>query len=54
VERDLPGFPVSSVHPVRHHLAHAASACFTSGWDECLAVVVDGMGCGSSGLEKFV
>jgi carbamoyltransferase len=27
-----------------HHLAHAASAYFTSGWDECLVVVVDGMG----------
>lgn len=44
VERDLPGFPAERVHHVSHHLAHAASAYFTSGWDECLAVVFDGMG----------
>lgn len=31
-------------HQVNHHLAHAASAYFTSGWDECLVVVMDGMG----------
>jgi len=44
VERHFPGFPQSRVHHVSHHLAHAASAYFTSGWDECLTVVVDGMG----------
>ena len=44
VHRDLPGFPQDRVHHVNHHLAHAASAYFTSGWDECLIVVVDGMG----------
>ena len=44
VNRDLPGFPEDRVHHVNHHLAHAASAYFTSGWDECLVVVVDGMG----------
>jgi carbamoyltransferase len=44
VGRDLPGFPPERVHQVGHHLAHAASAYFTSGWDECLVVVVDGMG----------
>jgi carbamoyltransferase len=27
-----------------HHLSHAASAYFCSGWDECLVAVVDGMG----------
>ena len=27
-----------------HHLAHAASAAYTSGWDECLVVVNDAMG----------
>jgi carbamoyltransferase len=32
------------VHHLSHHLAHAASAYFTSGWNECLVVVVDGMG----------
>ncbi len=44
VHRDLPGFPEDRMHHVNHHLAHAASAYFTSGWDECLVVVVDGMG----------
>ncbi|MDX2033727.1 MAG: carbamoyltransferase C-terminal domain-containing protein [Blastocatellia bacterium] len=44
VQRDMPGFPVDRVHQVGHHLAHAASAYFTSGWDECLTVVIDGMG----------
>ena len=44
VERHFPGFPESRVHHVSHHLAHAASAYFTSSWDECLTVVVDGMG----------
>ncbi len=42
--RDLPEFPPERVHPVSHHLAHAASAYFTSGWDDCLVAVVDGMG----------
>ena len=44
VRRDLPGFPAERVRHVGHHLAHAASAYYTSGWDECLVVVVDGMG----------
>jgi len=44
VSRDLPGFPEERVHHVNHHLAHAASAYFTSGWDECLVIVLDGMG----------
>ena len=44
IDRDLPCFPHASVHHVNHHLAHAASAYLTSGWDECLTIVVDGMG----------
>jgi carbamoyltransferase len=44
IGRHLQGFELSRVHHVSHHLAHAASAYFTSGWDECLVVVVDGMG----------
>jgi len=44
VFRDLPGFPSERVHFVSHHLAHAASAAYTSGWDECLIVVNDAMG----------
>ena len=44
VSRHFPGFPAERVHQVNHHLAHAASAYFTSGWDECLVVVIDAMG----------
>lgn len=40
----LPHFPVDRVRHVDHHLAHAASAYLTSGWEECLVVVIDGMG----------
>src|SRR5262245_50057943 len=44
VRRHFPGFPESRVHNVSHHLAHAASAYYTSGWNDCLTIVVDGMG----------
>jgi carbamoyltransferase len=44
VRRDLPGFAEDKVFAVGHHLAHAASAAYTSGWDECLVVVNDAMG----------
>lgn len=44
VRRELPGFPLERVHQVGHHLAHAASAAYTSGWNECLVVVNDAMG----------
>jgi carbamoyltransferase len=44
VDQHLPGFPVDKVRHVNHHLAHAASAYYTSGWDECLVVILDGMG----------
>jgi carbamoyltransferase len=44
VKAALPEFPSERVTHVEHHLAHAASAYFTSGWDECLVAVIDGMG----------
>ena len=44
VRRDLKDFPLDRVHHVAHHHAHAASAYYTSGWDESLVVVVDAMG----------
>ena len=44
VQRNLPEFPEEQVFAVDHHLAHAASAAYTSGWDECLVVVNDAMG----------
>jgi carbamoyltransferase len=40
----LPEISPDRIRHVDHHLAHAASAYFTSGWDECLVIVVDGMG----------
>jgi carbamoyltransferase len=40
----LPDADPGRMRHVDHHVAHAASAYFTSGWDECLVVVVDGMG----------
>ena len=44
LHRYFPAFPAERVHSVGHHLAHAASAAYTSGWDECLVVVNDAMG----------
>ena len=44
VRINLPGFPEGKVFQVGHHLAHAASAAYTSGWNECLVVVNDAMG----------
>lgn len=44
VARHLDGYPADRVNHVDHHLAHAASAYFCSGWEECLVLVVDGMG----------
>jgi carbamoyltransferase len=43
-KKHLPEFPSERVKHVDHHLAHAASAYYTSGWDECLVLVIDGMG----------
>jgi carbamoyltransferase len=42
--RDLPGFPLDRIFHAPHHHAHAASAYYTSGMDECLVIVVDAMG----------
>jgi len=44
VQEHLPGFPEDRVHHVDHHLSHAASAYYTSGWDDCAVLVMDGMG----------
>jgi carbamoyltransferase len=40
----FPNFSTEKIQPVSHHLAHAASAAFSSGWEECLVVVNDAMG----------
>ena len=44
VHRYFKGFPAERIQPVNHHLSHAASAAFTSVWDECLVVINDAMG----------
>ena len=35
LHRFFPAYPPARVVQINHHLAHAASAYFTSGWDEC-------------------
>ena len=40
----LPGFDPGRVRFVPHHVAHAASATFASGYDPCSALVLDGRG----------
>jgi carbamoyltransferase len=44
IDQHFPGFPHDRVFQVGHHLAHAASAYFTSGWEESLVAVIDAMG----------
>jgi carbamoyltransferase len=44
VHRHFSNLAEKRVQQVNHHLAHAASAAFTSGWNECLVVVNDAMG----------
>jgi carbamoyltransferase len=48
VRRHLPTFPGERVHQLSNHLAHAAGAYLTSGWDDCLVLVIDGLGDGQS------
>jgi carbamoyltransferase len=44
IQSNFPEFPPERVCHIPHHLAHAASAYFTSGWLRALVVVIDGMG----------
>jgi carbamoyltransferase len=44
MKRAFPEVATGKVFSVSHHLAHAASAAYTSGWNECLVVVNDAMG----------
>jgi carbamoyltransferase len=44
VRRQLPDVQPEAIGSVEHHLAHAASAYHSSGWEDCLVIVVDGMG----------
>ena len=36
----------ASIHTVDHHISHQASAYYTSGWDTCLNISLDGVGDG--------
>jgi len=44
LHRFLPELSAHTVVPVPHHQAHALTAAIPSGFDECLVVVMDGMG----------
>jgi carbamoyltransferase len=48
VRQRLPGFPAKRVRQVPNHLAHAAGAYLTSGWDQCAVAVIDSQGDGQS------
>jgi carbamoyltransferase len=48
VGRRLPTLPAARVRQISNHLAHAAGAYLTSGWEDCLVAVIDGLGDGQS------
>jgi carbamoyltransferase len=48
VGRRLPALPAARVRQISNHLAHAAGAYLTSGWEDCLVAVIDGLGDGQS------
>jgi len=48
------GFSSPKIHLTNHHLAHAATAAFPSGFESCCVVTLDGLGDGLSGtVSKF-
>jgi carbamoyltransferase len=51
VELNDLGIKVDAIQPVDHHLSHAASTYYSSGFDECLIVTADG---GGDGLSSTV
>jgi len=42
--RQETGLSRAEVHFVEHHQAHAVAAAYFSGWDECAAITLDGVG----------
>jgi len=48
------GFENFRVHLVNHHLAHAASAAFCSGFDSCIVLTLDGIGDALSGTVSVL
>jgi carbamoyltransferase len=53
IRRRLPSFPAKRVRQIPNHLAHAAGAYLTSGWDRCSVVVIDGLGDGQSATGYY-
>ena len=47
------GFRNFRLHIVEHHLAHAASAAYTSGFNKSLVITLDGIGDGLSGTVNI-
>ena len=43
-QRDFPGVDLARLRHVSHHESHEASAYYCSGFDECVSLVIDGMG----------
>jgi carbamoyltransferase len=56
IKRELKklGFNDFKLYFVEHHLAHAASACFTSGMKRCLCITLDGVGDKLSGTVNIL
>lgn len=52
IRRYLPGVPIERVQQISHHLAHAANAYLTSGWEDCVVLVMDGLG-GVRGVTAY-
>jgi len=49
------GFKDFRIHFVDHHLSHASTAAFCSGFKECLVITLDGLGDGFSGsIYKYI
>lgn len=55
-------FTGKTIHKINHHLCHAASAYYNSGFEEATVLTIDGQGesetigvykCGSKGIEKI-
>jgi carbamoyltransferase len=53
VKQRLPSFPPKCVRQISNHLAHAAGAYLTSGWDQCAVAVIDSLGDGQSATCYF-
>ena len=53
-QKALPELRTEQIGHLDHHLAHAASAYYTSGWEECLVAVIDRSEEHTSELQSLV